>query len=76
MFSGWCAAVWKGRRGFAPTGALSIAPAGPDGTYPPYVEEPAAYHGGAGDDDQRPNISVGAAFDVTFSSHWRWHRRW
>ena len=76
--AGWCATVWKGRRGYAPTSALSIAPASPDGTYPPYADEPVAYHGGSGDDDQRPNISVGAAFDITFGygPHSRWRRRW
>jgi hypothetical protein len=71
---GWCAVAWKGRRGFAPAGTLTIAEPGPDGSYPPFDEELAsAYHGDPG---WGPNFSFGAAFDVTFGYHSHWRRRW
>jgi hypothetical protein len=76
---GWCATVWKRRRGFAPADALSIAQAGADGSYPPYEDELApAYAGGPASDASGLTFSVGAGVDVLFGygSSSRWHRRW
>jgi hypothetical protein len=76
---GWCATVWKRRRGFAPADALSIAQAGPDGSYPPYEDEPGpAYAGGPASDASGLTFSVGAGVDVLFGygPSSRWHRRW
>jgi hypothetical protein len=48
--AGWCATIWKGKRGFATSGALKIGAAGPIGAYTPnsgpgYMAAPSGYYG-------------------------------
>ena len=74
---GWCAVVWKGRRGFAPADTLVLAEPRPDGTYPAYKDEvTAAYHGGAGDNNWPPNFSWEAFVGLGYGPNSHYHNGW
>jgi hypothetical protein len=67
---GWCAVLWKGRRGFATAGVLSIAEQSSDGAYPIYDEGPTtAYHGGTSDANWPPNFSWAAFVGLGYGPH-------
>jgi hypothetical protein len=67
---GWCAVLWKGRRGFATADVLSIGEQRPDGTYPVYDEQlTTAYRGGASDANWPPNFSWAAFVGLGYGPH-------
>jgi hypothetical protein len=63
---GWCAVLWKGRRGFVTADALRMAPPRSDGSYPAYNDLMTAYHGGASDDNGPPNFTWAAFVGVGY----------
>jgi hypothetical protein len=67
---GWCAVLWKGRRGFATADVLNIPEQGPDGTYPIYDERlTTASHGGANNANWPPNFSWAAFVGLGYGPH-------
>jgi len=67
---GWCAVLWKGRRGFATADVLAVPEQGQDGAYPVYDEGPTtAYHGGASDANWPPNFSWAAFVGLGYGPH-------
>jgi|SRR5215472_18788331 len=67
---GWCAVLWKGRRGFATAGVLSIAERSSDGAYPAYDEGlTTPNHGGTSDANWPPNFSWAAFVGLGYGPH-------